>query len=103
MRGGEEITILFLSFTIAAVSYFFKPVGMIIAVISLVPIAYAFISGPIQVMIDPSSVVLATDGIMTAFANYLTDYILNYPGAALFGAIVGIIAFIVRMAITNWG
>ena len=83
------MAILFVGFIVAAVSYFFKPVGMIIAAISLVPLAFAFISGPTQVMIDPSSVKLATDGIMTSFTNYLTGYILNYPGAALFGAIVG--------------
>jgi len=52
-------------------------------------LAFAFISGPIQVMIDPSSVQLGTDGIMTASTNYLTAYILDYPGTALFGAIVG--------------
>ena len=80
--------ILLTGLAIAAVSYFFKPVGIIIAVISLVPLLIAFISGPIQVMIDPSSVKVATDGIIAAFTNYLTGELLSYPGATLFGALV---------------
>ena len=81
--------ILLLGFIIAAISYFFKPIGMAILVISLIPLVYAFVSGPIQVMIDPLSVEEATGGIVTAFTNYLTGYVLNYPGAALFGSIMG--------------
>ena len=83
--------ILLVGFIITAISYFLKPVGIIIAAISLIPLTIAFISGPIQVMIDPSSVKVATDGIMTAFTNYLTGYILDYPGATLFGATVGVL------------
>jgi hypothetical protein len=83
------MAILFLGFGIAAVSYYFKPVGIIIALVALAPLLAAFISGPIQVMIDPSSVGAATDGIVTAFTNYLTGELLSYPGAALFGALIG--------------
>ncbi|NQT23636.1 MAG: hypothetical protein HQ579_09410 [Candidatus Omnitrophica bacterium] len=79
-------------FIVAAVSYFVKPVGMIIAALSLIPFALALISGQIQVLIDPSNVQPATDGIMTSFVNYLTGSLLDYPGAALFGAMVGIFA-----------
>lgn len=86
--------ILFVGFAIAAVSYYFKPVGIIIAAVALAPLLTAFISGPIQVMIDPSSVGVATDGIVTAFTNYLTGELPSYPGAALFGALAG--AFIPR-------
>jgi len=82
--------ILLTGFIIAAVSYFFKRVGIIIAAVTLAPLLIAFISGPIQVMVDPSSVKVATDGIMTAFANYLTGELLSYPGAALFGALIGV-------------
>lgn len=82
--------ILLLGFGIAAVSYCFKPVGIIIAIVALVPLLTAFISGPIQVMIDPSGVGVATDSIITAFTNYLTGGILSYPGAALFGALIGL-------------
>jgi hypothetical protein len=83
--------ILLAGFIIAAVSYFFKPVGIIIAAVALAPLLAAFVSGPIQVMIDPSSVGAATDGIVTAFTNYLTGELLSYPGAALFGGLLGTI------------
>ena len=81
--------ILLLGFGIAAVSYYLKPIGMIIAAIALAPLLTAFISGPIQVMIDPSSVGAATGGIVSEFTNYLSGEVLSYPGAALFGALVG--------------
>jgi hypothetical protein len=82
--------IILLGFGVAAVSYLFKPVGIIIAVVALAPLVAAFMSGPIQVMIDPSSVGAATGGIVTAFTNCLTGEILSYPGAALFGALIGL-------------
>lgn len=84
--------ILFVGFAIAAVSYYFKPVGIVIAAVALAPLVTAFVSGPIQVMIDPSSVGAATDGIVTTFTNYLTRDLLSYPGAALFGALAGVFA-----------
>jgi hypothetical protein len=86
------LEILLVGFIIAAISYFLKPVGMIIAAISVVPLAYSFIMGPIQVSIDPSSFQQVTDGMVINTTNYITDYLLSYPGAALFGAMVGLFA-----------
>ena len=83
------MTILLVGFLVAAVSYFLKPVGLILTIVSLLPLLIAFVGGPIQVMIDPASVGTATNGIMTALANYIKDWAFNYPGAVLFGALIG--------------
>lgn len=83
---------LLLGFGIAGVSYYLKPIGIAIAAVALAPLVTAFVSGPIQVMVDPSSVGAATDGIVTTFTNYLTGELLSYPGAALFGALAGVFA-----------
>ena len=82
--------ILLLGFGTAAVSYFFKPIGMVIIAISLIPPFFAFIPGPVHVMIDSSSVDQVTNSVVTATTNYLTGDLIHYPGAALFGALVGL-------------
>lgn len=82
--------ILLAGFITAAISYFYKPAGIVIAAIALAPFAYALLAGPIQVMIDPSSVQQATSGIVTATTNYIAADLLSYPGAALFGAVIGL-------------
>lgn len=82
--------IIAVGFITAIISHFYKPAGIVLAAIGIVPLAYAFISGPIRVLIDPSSVQQVTDMMIIAFSNWLTDYLMNYPGALLFGALIGI-------------
>jgi hypothetical protein len=88
--GGNDLGILAVGFFSALIAYFFKPIGILIGLIGLLPFAYALLAGPIQVTIDPSSVQQVTSGVVTATANFITADLLNYPGAALFGAIVGL-------------
>jgi hypothetical protein len=82
--------ILAVGFISAAVSYFCKPVGLILALVGFLPLFVAFIGGPIQVLADPTSVSQATNSIALAFSNWMTGYLLNWPGAALFGAVLGL-------------
>jgi hypothetical protein len=82
--------VLLLGFGMAAVSYFFKPIGIAIILISLIPLLITFISAPVNVMIDPSSVNQVTSNVTSATTNYLAGDLILYPGAALFGALAGL-------------
>jgi len=84
------MSILLTGLIVAAITCFYKPVGYVIALISILPLAYALVASIVQVSVDPTAVKPAVDGIAMAAANYVKNDIMYYPGAALFGALIGL-------------
>jgi ABC-type enterochelin transport system permease subunit len=75
----------------AAIAWLYKPAGVILAIIGILPVMFAGVSGIFQVNTDPSSLQQVTDNIMTATANAIVGEIKGLPGAILFGATIGLL------------